>query len=594
MSYEQALAQLQAGEITAPDFTALPTSARLRRRADAWQWTSALCSLAGALAFGGITGEVLLRASGGSVSWWAETVSRGPGFAALLPCTLLLLAAVLVLRRRVIAQTVVRAVWWSNVVVGTLMSHLLNQPLHRAFGTVGALACGFAILVADRRGLDGSAEDAAEGHFRPAAFRGLLTLALVMAFADAQTLAFSAIARMGFGELGWSLLAAVDRAGFTILSALTMAVAVWGLTRLRTWALLLNLVANLVIAGLALHGVLGLSMAVASTLAVTAFVQAFLPVPILALAMGGPRAERSVFLHHGHRIATGLVVLFMAVAAGGLLRGDMRYSGWYEGSGSAFIRGLGDIVPHPSEDFSDADLRGQRLQLRLEGADFTDADARASNFVSSHLPDSVWTRTRLEEASFGHARLTRARFSDVELSSVKFDRCDLTDARFERVRFENADLTATITDGARFEDVEWVSTVCPDRTRSEDHGGTCEGAGIRRPETDRRLVGRYRATPEAEQTLAANEDKSELMSSMQSISDHPPHDPRTLEVDSNLTYRRFFEFTQIRMGLVGLIHRTDDVFVPADFPPIELRFDDDATRVRVRFPDGAEIEYVRE
>ena len=125
-------------------------------------------------------------------------------------------------------------------------------------------------------------------------FRGQLLLALIMAFADAQTLVFSAVMQLRVGMQGWTLAGTVAYAGPATLAAAVMVLTVWGLYHLRTWALILNLLANFAIAYLALSGTLNVAGPVAMALAATAAIQAFLPVPILAMALGERRAGQPI------------------------------------------------------------------------------------------------------------------------------------------------------------------------------------------------------------------------------------------------------------------------------------------------------------
>jgi hypothetical protein len=60
-----------------------------------------------------------------------------------------------------------------------------------------------------------------------------------------------------------------------------MGLALHGLYRLKIWGLGLNIVANVLIAGMALGGVLDLPDVLANLLAATAVAQLFIPAPLL-------------------------------------------------------------------------------------------------------------------------------------------------------------------------------------------------------------------------------------------------------------------------------------------------------------------------
>jgi uncharacterized protein YjbI with pentapeptide repeats len=502
---------------------------------------------------------------------------NGPGPAAMLPAVLLLAAAQMTLRARFVPQMLARAIWWSNLIVGTLMAHLLAADGYRTAGTVAALACGVAILVTGRRGLDHSVEDAAADRFRPVAFRGLLTVALVMAFADAQTLAFSGILQLGVGARGWTWLTALTSAGPTFVCAVVMAVAVWGLLRLRTWALLLNLVANFVIAGLALHGHLGLATPVAATLAGTALVQAFLPVPILARAAGGPWAERAVLLPHGGRFAAVIVLGGMVLAATGLSKRGHVYSAWLDGQGRAYMR----YTPRPTDtaDFRGANLTDQSLRdISVPGADFTDATLMNTDLAHADLRDSTWADTVVSDVDLFGADLRGAVFRDLQIHDVDLREADLRGATFERVQFVGGSLVGASLDQASvdettFTDVSWIEVECPNRmkttTATPNAGGPppldpevefgppggCEYNTVGNTAEDAKLAGHYEPTK-----WALAHDSAWLPKPMAAVLGVPQTD---------LTERPTFEVELLRAGetpvlRVGsaLVHRVRGIEPP--------------------------------
>ena len=163
-------------------------------------------------------------------------------------------------------------------------------------------------------------------------------MALVMAAADALTLSFSALLQLRVGTEGWTLGGTLEHAGPTLVAAAVMGVAVWGVYRLRTWALFLNLVANIAIAYFALEGTLNLSPSVSVSLATTAAIQCFIPVPILAVALGDRNAGQPLFGRW-----RSLLMRFAVIAlASGAVLGVLVPGGdaWVDGPERAFVRGM--------------------------------------------------------------------------------------------------------------------------------------------------------------------------------------------------------------------------------------------------------------
>lgn len=234
---------------------------------------------------------------------------RGP--AVVLPIISMVLAMRWLRRRDLAKQMMVRALVWSVLVIGVLIA-VFGAPLFALVGSCIAVPAGIALLAMGGRGLGATSRS-----FRPTAFRTHLTIALVMAMADAQTLVFSAVLKFGgllqqamAGEaVSWAT--GVVSVVPVLLCGLVMVVAVFGIYRLATWALLLNLVANIAIAYVAMSGAIGLTLPVASALATTALVQMMLPVPILAAGLGDPLRDRRPWGRMGRPAAVGTIVLMM-------------------------------------------------------------------------------------------------------------------------------------------------------------------------------------------------------------------------------------------------------------------------------------------
>jgi hypothetical protein len=126
------------------------------------------------------------------------------------------------------AQLLARGVWWSFLLFGTFLS--LTGGTDRGLGAEWAVAGGAALLAAGRLGLD-----AADGRFKPVAFRGTLVLALVLAMADLLLFLWVGILDAAGGHGGLLLLLP------------PMAAGVIGLLRLRTWGLLVGMATNVLI-----------------------------------------------------------------------------------------------------------------------------------------------------------------------------------------------------------------------------------------------------------------------------------------------------------------------------------------------------------
>lgn len=252
------------------------------------QWRLALASLAS-----------LVAALGFLLSF-----KHTPPLALAIPIGLLVAAAGLVWRPHLPSQLLARAALWSNLLLGSLMSISASSGEQR-MGGILALATGVALLALGRAGLARPSPA-----FTPAAFRGTLILALVMALADTQSLAL-----FGGLRLGRSLAAAAP----LLACAALMVVAIVGLYRLRVWGLVVNIAANLLIAGLALAGALEVPRLLAWALATTALVQLALPLPlIVAILRGRPPAATAASPLRAALIPV-VVVALMSLAALGLM-----------------------------------------------------------------------------------------------------------------------------------------------------------------------------------------------------------------------------------------------------------------------------------
>ncbi|WP_428265643.1 hypothetical protein [Haliangium sp.] len=192
----------------------------------------------------------------------------------MIPTALSLLAAGLLHSRYLGAQMLARATWWSNLILGTLISTTGAGEDAMLLGLMLTLGSGGALLVMGRAGLGAGS---VAGRFRPVAFRGALIVAMVMALADTQSLLLFG----GMTALDYS------PSFLPLVCAVVMIVAVIGLFRLAVWGLALNLLANLAIAALGLCGVLGLPEPIVAALVTTAALQLLLPLPLLRAFVRG-------------------------------------------------------------------------------------------------------------------------------------------------------------------------------------------------------------------------------------------------------------------------------------------------------------------
>lgn len=497
MSYDRALERLRQRPVDPPRFTEVEQ----RRR---WKADRALplrrvriAMVATAVAMAGYLGltirPLLMLESAGVVNTGMGQIWR-VSIATLVPAVLLGWALALLRRQGVGPQMLARAIWWSNLVVGTLIAGNFMTQVDRLTGAGIAVACAVALLSLGSRGLDHPGPD---DPFQPVRFRGQLLLALVMAFADAQTLVFSAVMQLRVGMQGWNLADTISYAGPATLAAAVMVITVWGVYRLRTWALLLNLLANFAIAYLAMGGVLHVAGPVALALAATAAVQAFLPVPILAMALGEKRAGQPLLRGHAPRLLPVSVVLIALLALGmGIV--PMKGSGWLTGPGRSFRRGIeldhwaGRRIDLSNEDLSGQDLSKRRLthailrranlrgatgRVRLNSAILIRADLRDAQFADSDLTRAHLEHANLQGIDLQGAKLYRANLRHSNLRDARLEGADL-----RRAEGEGADLRGANLHGALLADsfhrgtipIQWEGATCPDGATADPMTG-CDG-----------------------------------------------------------------------------------------------------------------------
>ena len=240
------------------------------------------------------------------------------GPALLVPAIALLVGASRITSGRFADGVLGRAVAWSSLIVGVVITSEFGNPLYVLTGMIVAWCSGRALLVARERGLeDVTAQGTA---FQPVAFRGPLVVALIMAWADALTLVFSGVlqCRWLIDSIVWVPVS--DTSGnywyapfATLACGFLMVIAVAGLFRLKVWALFLNILANVGIAALAVSDHLRLPGTVILTVVTTAGIQLLLPVPVLAAALGDDNAGNSWLHRMGHRAGYVAVCVLMIV-----------------------------------------------------------------------------------------------------------------------------------------------------------------------------------------------------------------------------------------------------------------------------------------
>jgi hypothetical protein len=209
-----------------------------------------------------------------------------------------MIAAALLALRPLWAALAGRGLLWTVVALATLADSA-SRPMWTL--TTTALAMCAALLVLGRHTLDRPA-----AAFHPNHHRGLLTLALVLGFADVATL------------VGWSIVAFVEGGGRATLFgavfsgfAVAIAASLVGLYRLRAWGFLLNLAVNLAVVTLMLFDVLRLDI-FRLVFIVPAAAQILLALPVLlAIVLRRPLTAPRLLARLGALVPT-IAVLCMA------------------------------------------------------------------------------------------------------------------------------------------------------------------------------------------------------------------------------------------------------------------------------------------
>ena len=116
----------------------------------------------------------------------------------------------------------------------------------------------------------------------------------------------------------------------------------------------------------------------------------------------------------------------------------------------------------------------------LSGLSFRRMNLIERQFVAAHLAATDFSYARVERAQLTDAFLAGSKFFGTKARTASFRRACLNGSDFRKADLRQADfsgasLVGANFSGARLENVVWANTVCPDATKSDENGGTCEG-----------------------------------------------------------------------------------------------------------------------
>ena len=301
-SYERALSGARRTPVIVPEFEAIAEACETERarwadedrdhreRARRWFLVAAVVWLAYPLLYAFLPDAFLPHPT--------DTTLVNAAAFSMPMVPVLLWAADMSRDRRVRANILTRAIAASNIVL-VLMSATSEGNADCVLAILVAVAMGRTLQLLGVRGLDGSDDPGSE--FDPVKFRGVLLLTLLLACTDAVTLLWCLIVSVGLDA------ASVDEAWRSYLpNIVTTAVAlvlipinVWGVLRLRTWALFSSMLTNIVIGVLAMTSMLSVGWGTEIALVTTAVIQLLLPLPILAAALGLDSSHRYAWVALG-------------------------------------------------------------------------------------------------------------------------------------------------------------------------------------------------------------------------------------------------------------------------------------------------------
>lgn len=462
MSYEDAITQAKSQPLTTPDFSGLEARIGERRdarvgadktaRINARRW---LC--VAFMAFVILPADIFLQA-------WAmesEPSVQGVAIAVMLPMAMLAWATRLVTRPSFGAQVLVRSIAVSNLVVALLLAISVGGIVGAVSQVVIAFSCYRVLKLLGDRGLDASDEHST---FTPVAFRGFLILALIMAFADAQTLMFSAMTQGSYLLTDGRTLEIATAMVPTLLAAGIMVLNVWGLFRLRTWAMLLNIAANLVIARMALTGGLSVNDPVAASLTSTAVVQLMLPVPILATWLGDQNAGSRGWPRGAALVRMCIpaaVVLTILFAVSNL--GFARMWGWLDGNVGATAQQRGLAASANSRPL---EREGFTAQIE-QGSVVWGVAAPTVDYGALMRPDLTFAFVHMTDCDMSGADASGlfvkdGNFRRTDFSEAKLQRSMFVGAKLVGASFREANLEGALFAGCHLDEVDWLGATCPD------------------------------------------------------------------------------------------------------------------------------------
>jgi uncharacterized membrane protein (DUF2068 family) len=247
---------------------------------------------------------VMMRSFGGEVGLW-------------IPTALLGLSAFLIYHDRTGSQLIARSVFWTNLVLGTLIA--VSKEMEGGssatrivyLGAGVSLTLGTSLLAMGHIGLD----ERERSVFRPIAFRTSLTLGMILAVADAQALALFAAVKLQASALPEPASMRLPQAAMLLTSAALLLGAIVGLFRLRVWGLFLAALSAAGVCLLSLTDAYGLPGPFAIGLALTSAVQVALSVPVFVTVLGPRPASAAAAPSRVVRLAPAVLIgLLMTVS----------------------------------------------------------------------------------------------------------------------------------------------------------------------------------------------------------------------------------------------------------------------------------------
>jgi hypothetical protein len=222
-----------------------------------------------------------------------------------LPLAAVLLSMGLVRSASAGGQMLLRALLWSTALLGALVN-VVEPAAVPVTAAVSGVVAGGALLVLRQHGLE---PERYTGTFAPVAHRGVLTLMMILAVADAQTLV------SWTNGSHWCHPAAG-------VCGLAMIVGIIGLSRLELWGLLLSAAMSLGVAVAALLGWLGLPLGVVAMISATAGAQVVLAAIVLHSVRRGAPTELPLLARWGSVVVWLVIAGVMVTAVTGPMVAD--------------------------------------------------------------------------------------------------------------------------------------------------------------------------------------------------------------------------------------------------------------------------------